>query len=104
MSTGAECLFYEKEPQKWFYDLQQWPYGENPDFDTFGPFTTFEEAEQHLDNHHANPGGYSVHALPNCPHDLLRNRPFDKFYPVECRRCGNMLQLDNSEKGDTIQP
>jgi hypothetical protein len=96
MSTGAECHFYEKTPQQWFYDLQQWPYGESEDYNTFGPFTTFEEANTHLDRNHANPGGYSVSSLPNCPHDITRKRPYDKDYPLECRRCGDFLSLDKS--------
>ena len=60
MSTGADCLIYEKEPNKWFYNLQRWPYGETPDYDTYGPFKSQEEAENHISDNHANPGGWSV--------------------------------------------
>ena len=60
MSTGADCHFVEKEPQKWFYKIQQWPYGESPDYDTHGPFLTLEIAENHLHHNYANPGGFSV--------------------------------------------
>lgn len=68
MSTGADCHFTEKEPGQWFYDLQQWPYGEWPEYDTFGPFPTFEKASDHLHQNHANPGGFSIGAHPNHVH------------------------------------
>jgi len=60
MSTGAECCFVEKKPGEWYYMLQEWPYGENPDYETFGPFKSEDEANDHLSANHANPGGYSV--------------------------------------------
>jgi hypothetical protein len=60
MSTGADCCIYEKEPGKWYYDLQCWPYGENPDYDTFGPYKSEEAAHKHLSDNHANPGGFTV--------------------------------------------
>jgi hypothetical protein len=60
MSTGADCRIVEKEPGKWYYELQRWPYGETPDYDTYGPFESEDEAIGHLDRNHANPGGYLV--------------------------------------------
>lgn len=60
MSTGADCHFWEEKPGRWFYKLQRWPYGEWPDYDTFGPFRSEELAIDHLRGHHANPGGYSI--------------------------------------------
>lgn len=92
MSTGAECFFEETKPAEWHYKLQRWPYGEWPEFDDFGPFKTFGEAQRHLDDHHANPGGYSVNALPGCKHDLLIAREHDKLYPNECDRCGKIIE------------
>ena len=59
MSTGAECHFYEKELDQWFYKLQRWPYGEWPEYDTYGPFKTMRLAMADLDRNHANPGGFS---------------------------------------------
>lgn len=59
MSTGADCHFVEKKPNQWYYQLQRWPYGENPNYDTFGPFQSLEIAINHLNRHHANPGGWS---------------------------------------------
>jgi hypothetical protein len=60
MSTGANCYFYEEKPNQWFYKIQEWPYGEWPEYETNGPFKTFEQAEAHLERNYANPGGYSV--------------------------------------------
>jgi len=60
MSTGADCVIIEKKPGKWYYELQQYPYGCNEDYDTYGPFPTQDKAEDHLDANHANPGGWSV--------------------------------------------
>jgi hypothetical protein len=96
MSTGADCRFTEKQPGKWYYELQQYPYGSNPNYDTFGPFPTFRRAADDLHNNHANPGGYSVHALPGCKHDLTRKREFVAHYETvthECDRCGAHLDL-----------
>lgn len=57
MSTGADCRFTEVEPGRWQYELQRWPYGDNPDYDTFGPFGSYAAARDHLNRNHANPGG-----------------------------------------------
>lgn len=64
MSTGADCQFDEVEPGKWKYRLQLWPYGDNDEYDTFGPFVSFRAAQNHLTNHHANPGGWMVNVHP----------------------------------------
>ena len=63
MSTGADCRFEEREPGKWFYVLQCWPYGETEDYNQYGPFNSFEAAERHLFKNHANPGGDFVQEL-----------------------------------------
>lgn len=62
MSTGADCKFIEKV-DGWYYWLQNWPYGDWPEGQTYGPFLSFEIAHEHLRNNHANPGGYSVFPL-----------------------------------------
>jgi len=90
VSTGADCRFYEKTPGKWFYDLQEWPYGENPDYDTQGPFKTFTAAYTHLHENNANPGGYNREPLPGCKHDLLTAHPYEKG-KASCERCGDHL-------------
>lgn len=61
MSTGADCYFVETESGQWFYKLQQYPYGATEDYDSFGPFYTFDDAVAHLSAHHANPGGWAVY-------------------------------------------
>lgn len=60
MSTGADCVFREESPNKWFYDLQEWPYGETMQYETYGPFESYEEACEDLRANHANPGGHSI--------------------------------------------
>lgn len=67
MSTGLECNLVEVEPNKWYYLLQQgncpvqcWDWREHAD--CHGPFSTEAAALQHLDDNHANPGGYSTRA------------------------------------------
>jgi len=68
MSTGAECHFDEVTPGRWTYWLQEWPYGDSPDGETYGPFPTFEQAYEHLHENHANPGGYNTNMLPDGEH------------------------------------
>jgi hypothetical protein len=72
MSTGCECEFVEQESGKWIYRLEHynapknaWDWRENAD--EFGPFSSFEQAERHLRDNHANPGGYSVHHMKEVP-------------------------------------
>jgi hypothetical protein len=95
MSTGAECRIYEKTKGKWYYDLQCYPYGETDQYDTFGPFSHYAAAIQHLDKHHANPGGHSIDALPGCPHDMTRKPDMwmsgDDEHLLECDRCGGSV-------------
>ncbi len=62
MSTGADCQFVQRT-NGWYLRLQCWPYGENPDYDEYGPFKTQPEALAYLDNHFANPGGYTSRPL-----------------------------------------
>jgi hypothetical protein len=65
MSTGLECEFIEFKPDTWYYVLQDgscpvqcWDWRE---FATaYGPFTSYERANQHLRDNHANPGGHSI--------------------------------------------
>jgi len=90
VSTGADCRFYEKEAGQWYYDLQQWPYGETEDYDTSGPFPTFKAAYDHLHRYNANPGGFWINPLPGCKHDLARPQEWvSKNGPTHsCDRCG----------------
>lgn len=65
MSTNSECSFIEPKPGEWFYILEHyhapknsWDWREHAT--AYGPFTSNDEAEQHLSENHANPGGWSV--------------------------------------------
>ena len=68
VSTGLECHFVERKPDKWFYILQEWdcPVGMDDWREyatTYGPFRSLEKAHEHLRVHHANPGGWSEFPL-----------------------------------------
>lgn len=65
MSTGCECEFIEVAPGRWYYVLEDlhapknaWDWRDNAS--AWGPFPDLEKADQHLRDHHANPGGHSV--------------------------------------------
>lgn len=60
MSTGADCVFIEEKPGRWFYEIQRWPYGETDEYDRHGPFRSEDAASDHLTKHYANPGGYII--------------------------------------------
>ncbi len=68
MSTNSECQFIEIERGRWYYLLEDSDAPKNaPDWRehaaAYGPFSSEEKAEEHLDRNHANPGGYSVMPL-----------------------------------------
>jgi len=64
MSTGLECRFIEVKPGRWYYLLEDWDSPKGA-FDwreyatAYGPFSTEDEAVDHLSDNHANPGGWS---------------------------------------------
>lgn len=60
MSTGADCVVEEREPGKWWYRLQCYPYGATEEYEEDGPFRSEEAAMDSLHRNHANPGGYST--------------------------------------------
>lgn len=59
-STGADCNIIEREPGKWYLSIQQYPYGDNPNYDEKGPFSSDNAALAYLNKKYANPGGYGV--------------------------------------------
>lgn len=78
MSTGADCHIEEREPGKWYYKIQQYPYGATEDYDKHGPFSSFGAVQKHMDRHYANPGGYSVTCLTpqcECGHAAYHHEP-----------------------------
>lgn len=65
MSTNSECRFVETEPGKWYYILEDYNAPKNAwdwrEFaSAYGPFSSEEAADRHLQDHHANPGGSST--------------------------------------------
>ena len=74
MSTGLDCSFAHlttKHGTGWFYFLETYPvWGpDGGDYESYGPFPSFGEAYNHLHDHHANPGGYSMDPEPAPPRD-----------------------------------
>ena len=66
MSTGLDCRF-EHVPSGWYYLLES--YEDRDEYDAYGPFPSFAAAEQHLDDNHANPGGYSSPPADGAPRE-----------------------------------
>jgi hypothetical protein len=60
MSTGANCTFIEESPGRWYYQIQQWPYGAWNEYDTEGPFASLDAAIDDMHDNYANPGGYFI--------------------------------------------
>ncbi|MGW5657206.1 hypothetical protein [Streptomyces humi] len=65
MSTGLECELTEVEPGRWYYVLEDsdaprnaWDWREYAT--AYGPFTSEQQAEEHLEKNHANPGGLTI--------------------------------------------
>ena len=65
-STGAECEFYKARDGQWYMALSDNPPDDDdereywePEYEHYGPFASFDEAEEYLSRNHANPGGYS---------------------------------------------
>jgi hypothetical protein len=70
MSTNSNCLLLQVRTDQWFYVLEHrhapqnaWDWREHAS--AYGPFSSEEEAIQHLRDNHANPGGSSTSALPD---------------------------------------
>jgi hypothetical protein len=81
MSTGADLRFVEATPGEWFYEYQCYPYGQNEDYDVYGPFSSEDAARDHCDDNHANAGGsYTLrhkgkdHKLSGKPESPRRRR------------------------------
>lgn len=101
MSTGYDCRFTEKSPRSWYYELETYHRGV---YDTFGPFVTFREAREHLRRHHANPGGYTVTAIPGCKHDLLTAAEFpDAHHTHNCDRCGEHIDKRSPQEQQKVR-
>lgn len=69
MSTNSNCLFVQVETESYYYILEDYNAPKNSwdwrEFSSsYGPFASYEEANQHLVDNHANPGGSSAKMLP----------------------------------------
>lgn len=69
MSTNSECLFIQVGIDQWFYVLEDYDAPRNAwdwrEYATaYGPFKSEDEANEHLRDNHANPGGSSTQELP----------------------------------------
>jgi hypothetical protein len=65
MSTGCECQFIEVKPNEWWYLLEEYNAPKNSwdwrEFaEAYGPFSSEDEAGEHLSKNHANPGGREI--------------------------------------------
>jgi hypothetical protein len=91
MSSNLNCKIVERKPREWYYLLEQ--YSQRDEYDEFGPFATFRDAENHLQRNHSNPGGCSIRPLPGCVHDLLRKveHRSDGDPTHVCDRCGSSV-------------
>jgi hypothetical protein len=58
MSTGLDCGFIKAKDGTWTYEIERWDNRE--EYDSYGPFATYEKAVAHLSANHANPGGWWV--------------------------------------------
>ena len=80
MSTGLECTFIEVKPGRWYYLLEDWDtpkcaFDWRESATAYGPFDSEDEAVDHLDDNHANPGGWSsvrYHEAIDCVGNPLR--------------------------------
>jgi hypothetical protein len=65
MSTNKACEIFEFQPAEWYYALEHddapedaWDWREFSS--TYGPFTSYDGAFEHLGANHANPGGHNI--------------------------------------------
>lgn len=57
-SMSRYCHFYMAKDKNWYMELASNEHGEERDATTYGPFNTYEDAVDYLDQF-ANPGGWS---------------------------------------------
>jgi hypothetical protein len=82
MSTNRDCQFKEVEIDQWYYWLET---ALEDDYDKYGPFHSFTQAQKHLRDNHANPGGFSWEVHPDHVH---------RFGRGECVGCGEKVPLE----------
>ena len=97
MSTGADCRIVGEKPDRWFLQVQKYPYGETDQYSNDGPFTSLAKARTHLRQNYANPGGYSIDVKFDCAHSFAAwAKPFGgvDYEGRECGTCGHYERRD----------
>jgi len=56
-SLSRYCHFYLATDDQWYMELAPEEYGERESADTYGPFPSFEDADNYLTDNFSNPGG-----------------------------------------------
>lgn len=59
-SMQRDAFIYKAKDNNWYYFIAHEEYGEYPDGSFYGPFSSEDEAQEHMMDNHSNPGGYSV--------------------------------------------
>jgi hypothetical protein len=57
-SVSRHCLIYKANDGKWYVELGDYEH-QYEDCPTYGPFGSYEDAENELD-YHSNPGGWNI--------------------------------------------
>lgn len=104
VKSGLNCDFIEVQPGEWYYILENW---DAPNYawnwreyaTAYGPFTTQENASDHLDDNHANPGGYREHPYQE-GFDLEKDTVLKKL--VDNAKDTKMMKRDELETQYTI--
>lgn len=59
-SMQRDAEVFKAKDGKWYYFIAHREYGEYPDGDSYGPFSSEENAEKHMYGSHSNPGGHNI--------------------------------------------
>lgn len=59
-SMSREARIIKARDHKWYYFIAHREHGEYPNGDIFGPFSSEDDAHQHMSDNHSNPGGAMI--------------------------------------------
>jgi hypothetical protein len=78
-SLQRYCHIYKAKNKKWYVELADREHGGRMDSTTYGPFNSFDEADDEL-NYHSNPGGLTIDKSGKkpVPKKSPNNRPIQK--------------------------
>lgn len=57
-SMSRYCNYYKAKDKNWYVDLANKEYGGYEDATTYGPFNTFDDADEYVMNNFSNPGSF----------------------------------------------